>query len=116
MSVVTSKPTNVKPAPSDNKPNASDKPDAYRPYSRCDCNKPEACGAPDIVPRKGVGVIPNFQRPFAVWDGRLNEIDGRKRPVKAYVPPPAYPYLNCDRPLPGAQACAWATGADRCSP
>ena len=80
-------------------------PDAYRPYSRCDCGLPDACGHPHKAKQIGKFHTQPTQEPFATWNGHLAQLDVHPKQHKPYTPP-SLPFV-CDRPLPGAQTCAY---------
>jgi hypothetical protein len=80
-------------------------PDAYRPYSRCDCGSAEACGNPHTAKEVGKFHTQPTQGAFAKWDGHLARLDVNPKAHKPYTPP-SLPHV-CDRPLPGVQTCAY---------
>ena len=80
--------------------------DSYRPYSRCDCGLPDACGHPHQAKEMGTFHTQVTQSPFARWDGHLAQLDVKPKQHRPYVPP-SLPRSCTDRPTQGVQTCAY---------
>lgn len=93
-------------------------PQSYRPYTRCDCGLPEACGNSHKITPNSAGAVhemPHRQRSFHHWEQAAVKNDLQPRKSRPYEPP-ANPFV-CDRPITGqAQTCAYNAGSDRCPP